>query len=438
MGTIAKFTVGGALALGAVSANAAIATPSSGSSDAILFAEVLNGSTVVASYAGDTGISLNKLIGGTNTTHTVLSGDANLAALFAADKSGDTLYWAIEGGQYTSGGSNTTNCKTTGNCQYLTTTGNNALVQLSLRTTINLDAWGNGLQSDIPTLNGNITTNGNGISVEGGSVASAGLWDLNTGNSIANWYNNGVQTGNTNLSANLFYVTGGGSSIAKVSITNLGTATLSATGLQIPTSAGPVDSYNLATRKLTMPTLGIGAATYTNTIVTVAGIVTPPSGTSPKGSEDTYNPANSQLTVQAVMVGSSIFYNAVVSLAGLDSIGSVTGADSYSAPDLTISAVQVGSTVYTDVIITVAGIDRLTGGMPMAALDTYNFSNRELTIAAVQVGSKVYTNVTITVGSILHVGGSHPAIVTPASRGWFSEPSYFDHSADVFGLRPRL
>src|SRR5580692_9121751 len=101
MGTIVKLTVGGALALGAVSANAAIGTPSSGSSDAILFAEVLNGSTVVASYAGDTGVSLSSLIGGTNTTSTVLSGDSNLSALFAANGAGDTLYWAIEGGQYT-------------------------------------------------------------------------------------------------------------------------------------------------------------------------------------------------------------------------------------------------------------------------------------------------------------------------------------------------
>jgi hypothetical protein len=236
MNTMVKLTVGGALALGAVSANAAIGTPSSGSSDAILFAEVLNGSTVVASYAGDTGVSLNSLISGTNTTSTVLSGDSNLSALFAANVSGDTLIWAIEGGQYSNNSSNTTNCQTGGHCQYLTTTTGNSLAQLSLRTTINLDAWGNGLQADIPTLNGNIATNGNGTSVEGASAAAAGLWDLNTGNSVSNWYNNGAQTGNTALSASLFYVTGGGSSIAKVAILNLGTATLSASGLTLPTA----------------------------------------------------------------------------------------------------------------------------------------------------------------------------------------------------------
>jgi hypothetical protein len=45
MNTTIKLGVAGALAFGAVAAHASIASPSSGSSDAILFAEVINTTT---------------------------------------------------------------------------------------------------------------------------------------------------------------------------------------------------------------------------------------------------------------------------------------------------------------------------------------------------------------------------------------------------------
>ncbi len=235
MNTILKLTVGGALALGAVSANAAIGTPTNGSSDAILFGEVLNGSSVVASYAGDTGISITNLANGTNTTTLALSGDANLSALFNADAAGDTLYWAVEGGQFQNNGTAGTYVKVPGYAQFVTTTANNSLSQLSGKTTTNLSAWASGLNTEMPTLNTNLATDtkNGGNSIEGASTSAAGLWDLNTPSDISGWYSNGPLTGNTALTANLYYVTGGGTTTSKVSNTNIDTLSLSANGLSI-------------------------------------------------------------------------------------------------------------------------------------------------------------------------------------------------------------
>ncbi len=436
MDLIAKMTVGSALALGAVSASAAIGTPTTGSSDAILFGEVLNGSNVVASYAGDTGISITSLANGTNTKRSALSGDANLSALFAADASGDTLYWAVEGGQFQGNGTAGTYVKVPGYAQFVTTTFNNSLAQLSAKTTTNLSAWASGLNTEMTAINTNL--NGNN-SVEGPSAATAGIWDYNVPSDISGWYSNGPLTGNTALSANLYYVTGGGTTISKVSYQNVDTLTLSANGLQVSNGSTPADSYDISTRKLTIPTLDIGGATYSNVVVTVEGIVSGPSGSSPNGSTDTYNPTSGDLTVQAVTVGSGTYYNVVVKLTGLDAIGSVSGADSFSGGQLTISNVQVGSTVYTDVVVTVAGIVSLAGDMPEAALDAYSFSNNELSIPAVTYANTVYTNVVIKVGSIVHVGGSHPAAaaafmqdgVIPNGEG---TPEYVDHGGEIFAV----
>ena len=95
MNTTIKLSVAGALAFGAVAAHASIALPSSGASDAILFAEVVNATgSAVASYAGDTGVSVSTLIAGLSSSTVVLGSDANLAKLFAANGAGDTIEWA--------------------------------------------------------------------------------------------------------------------------------------------------------------------------------------------------------------------------------------------------------------------------------------------------------------------------------------------------------
>ena len=166
-----------------------------------------------------------------------------------------------------------------------------------------------------------------------------------------------------------------------------------------------VDSYDPGTRQLRMPSVAIGAATFTDMVVQVGGIVSGPSGSGPKGSEDRYDPIAQQLTVQAVTVGSATYYNVVVTLTGLASVGGVTGADSYAGGELDIASVQVqGGAVYNNVVIDVAGIVSPGGGMPRATLDQYTPGNDELTIAAVAANGTVYTNAIVRVGKLLGIG----------------------------------
>ncbi len=150
---------------------------------------------------------------------------------------------------------------------------------------------------------------------------------------------------------------------------------------------------------LTIPTLEIGVATFSNVVLTIGSIVTPPSGTSPNGFFDTYNPVNNQLTVPAVTSGSNIYFNAVGTVANLTSIGSVIGADKFDGTLLTIPYVLVGATPYFNVVLSVslANVVAVHGGMPSVSTDQFNASTGQLTIPAVLVGSHVYTNVILQV-----------------------------------------
>jgi hypothetical protein len=239
MNTIFKVSAAGALALGAVAAHASIPVPSSGASDAILFAEVLNSAgSAVASYAGDTGVSVSSLVAGTAGSKTVLGTDANLAKLFAADVAGDTLEWAVMGGQYT-GNATTSNFGTTGNAKFITTSTADSTAKLALNTTGNLVHWV-GLSTDITTINSNT---GGASSVEGASPSTAGQWDYANPASGSAWYSNGPNTANVlGGTQKLFYVTGGNGTLAKVSFSQVAseTATLSSAGLALGTSAVPL------------------------------------------------------------------------------------------------------------------------------------------------------------------------------------------------------
>ncbi len=164
------------------------------------------------------------------------------------------------------------------------------------------------------------------------------------------------------------------------------------------------DTYDSSTRQLTIPSVAIGNALFTNMVIVVGTIVSGPTGTTANGSEDTYNPANNQLTVQSVLVGPTTYHNVVVTVAALNSIGGVSNADSYVSPNLSIPRVQVGSTVYTQVIVAVGSILSAGNGMPAAAWDTYDAGTGRLTIAAIQIGSKVYTNAIVTVAKVLSGG----------------------------------
>lgn len=235
MKTALRLGAAGALAFAGVAAHASINPPSSGSGDAILFAEVENaaGTAVVASYAGDTGISVSSLIGGTTNYTGILGSDSNLAKLFAADASGDTIYFAVLGGQYT--GTNTVgNVKTAGVAQYLTTALNNSPTTngLSLATSNSLVYMGTILNSTIASVN---TNSGGASSVEAASSASGGIWDTNvtTGN-LSTWGGATVKNANPlGTTANLYYVTAGtpAGNATKVAYTLEGTFSLSSNGL---------------------------------------------------------------------------------------------------------------------------------------------------------------------------------------------------------------
>ena len=172
------------------------------------------------------------------------------------------------------------------------------------------------------------------------------------------------------------------------------------------------DTYDPSTSQLTIPTMNIGAAIYTNAVVTVGTIVSAPSGTSPNGPGDIFLPLANELVVPDVNVGSNQYFNVIVTLTSLVSLGSVSGADTYDGSDLSIPLVAVGSTYYSRVVlaVTAANIVRVAGGLPSAAHDVYDAPAGQLTIAAVQVGSNVYTNVTLNVtpANIVSVGGQLP------------------------------
>jgi hypothetical protein len=235
MNTIVKLSVAGALAMGYVSAHASIATPGSTSytGDALLFAEVLNGSgAVVGSYAGDTGVTIASLIGKSVTSGTTYS-DSNLQTLLsqasAGAASGDTVEWAVIGGNWST--QNNIGDQTPGNAQFTVTSSN--LPVLDTKNGGNLVLWSQSLINTISLVN----ANANGASnVYATSSAAGGIWDSTklSGN-IYNLLQNGAAT-NVNgvgTAGALYYVTGNG--IKDVVPTVIETVSLTSSGLEFTT-----------------------------------------------------------------------------------------------------------------------------------------------------------------------------------------------------------
>ncbi len=169
---------------------------------------------------------------------------------------------------------------------------------------------------------------------------------------------------------------------------------------------------------LTIPSLAIGAATYSNVVIspiTLNDVLSYTVGGTPNGSEDSYDPETAELTIPTITVGDVTYTNVIVSVPSTvsASIGGATGADIYDGTNLHISAVQWGGTVYDNVIVGVnlsGVVFPIAGGMPTFIRDTYNSVTNQLAIPAVQVGNRVYTNVVVTVGQILSVGGTAPNV----------------------------
>jgi hypothetical protein len=237
MNTIAKVGVASALALGFGVAHASILDTNSGG-DILLFGEVLNGATVVGSYAGDSGV----LIGSTLTAGTVgnlsTATDARLASFIASATAGTTIEWAVQGGKTSS-----TAATWTSTDQYVTTLGGGGnLAQLALKTGGNAANWEVGLNNTInlADLNGAGPTNNSVFST---AISTGGLWDTSSGSNVANWFANGSATQQTGYgSTTLYTMTMGSALTSQIGVANLGTVSLSSTGLTFSsgTSAVPL------------------------------------------------------------------------------------------------------------------------------------------------------------------------------------------------------
>jgi hypothetical protein len=150
----------------------------------------------------------------------------------------------------------------------------------------------------------------------------------------------------------------------------------------------------------------MGSSAFSNVVVTPASIVTVQGGAA-NGSADTYDPVLKHLTIPAVnVVGAASYTNVVITVKGPVSIGSANWVDTFdpATSQLRIPFIQVGGATYNNVLITVANFLGVAGGMPAAASDQYNPANGQLSIAAVQVSGAVYTNVLIKVGRIVSLG----------------------------------
>ena len=266
MNTIVKLSVATALALGYATAHAQIAQPANGSSDVILFAEILNSTGgVVASYARDTGVSINSILpsgslqaqgtavpstGFTSLTLPTINvaADANMNSFLALDAAGDSVEWAVQAGQYT-GGTATSNIGTTGNAKFLTTA-STAVTTITNKSTANLVKWAN-MDGTVTQLNANITGqagNTSTTSTFGTNPGSSGVWDATaTGATIGNWFSNGaptfpgLPTNELGTNQELYGVTGNGtSSVKTVQVYDLGAVTLSSNGTLSNVSAVPI------------------------------------------------------------------------------------------------------------------------------------------------------------------------------------------------------
>jgi hypothetical protein len=235
MNTIAKVSVAGALALGYVSANATVVVPtSSGPSgtDVMLFAEVVSGTTILGSYAGDTQVAVGTTLTSSNLKDSTSSDSALASLISLGTSSGNTIEWGIMGGKFTLVGN-----PNAGDI-YLTTLPSGAS---SLSGTIgtNLGSWSTGLQNTLQVVKSNA---GTANSVFATTVAAGGIWDgtlaTTATSNASNWFNNGASNVITGLgTATLYLVTSGASAATNTVAAEPGILTLSATGLTYTTAA---------------------------------------------------------------------------------------------------------------------------------------------------------------------------------------------------------
>jgi hypothetical protein len=175
------------------------------------------------------------------------------------------------------------------------------------------------------------------------------------------------------------------------------------------TAANAGDTFNSSNYQLTIPSLVIGNATYSNVVVIIGSVVSVQLG-APNGSQDSYTPSNNQLAIPSVMAFGHTYTNVVVTVATLISIGGASGVDSYnpvngelSIPNVLITSGALANQTFCNVVVTPSAIDGAIGGMPQSPEDAYSPLTRQLIIPAATVlgHSFVFTNVTVTVSKVL-------------------------------------
>jgi hypothetical protein len=104
-------------------------------------------------------------------------------------------------------------------------------------------------------------------------------------------------------------------------------------------SAFAVDTY--INGQLIIPSVQVGANTYTNVVVTLGSVVSIGTG-QPNGFIDNYNLANGQLNIPSVIVGSNAYTNVVITIGSIVSIGTFYNTIQNNSTAATSAVVTVG------------------------------------------------------------------------------------------------
>jgi hypothetical protein len=109
-----------------------------------------------------------------------------------------------------------------------------------------------------------------------------------------------------------------------------------------------IDSYDPATRILTIPLVQVGARYYRDVQITVGTVLGVGVAKGPSGVFDSFDGATAQLTIPVVRIGSTLYTNALITVGAILSVGGPV--DSYSVPtDLSqVSYPESYRTVTTD------------------------------------------------------------------------------------------
>jgi hypothetical protein len=226
------------------------------------------------------------------------------------------------------------------------------------------------------------------------------------------------------------------------------------------------DSYSniAAPPTLTIPSLGIGSATYSTVTIpglTIGDVVGIDNNGTPQGREDTYTPSNQHLFIPSVKVDSAASYTNVTVNVGLlpapystqVKFESVSGADTYghnsaypsygavlSIPIVEITTGALAGKAFCNVVATpnfTPGAYTVSMGMPQVAEDQYNPATGVLTIPAVTLlaNNAVYTNVMVpfTLADVLAYGSCGGSGSSSSSSGGSSSSSSSSGSSGSSG-----